>query len=171
MSLYAPACPMSFAARHFGRAFDAGILEKRHVHIDLLTDERERAGAFGPYGMSLLYLVSRALESAHKTPLLGLAAAWDPEGRSERYWKPDEPRFDLWNDRTYDDIDDWLYAFDGGPRPTMHDVSRAKIFDGAGWIDLGHDSFESDPEVVSRTIARIRRAKLRHPVEILAIEE
>ena len=39
----------------------------------------ERAGRHGgPYGKSLLYLVSRALEPVHKTPILGMEATWNP---------------------------------------------------------------------------------------------
>jgi hypothetical protein len=39
----------------------------------MLSDERERAEQLGPYGKSLLYLVSRAFEARRDEPLLGMA--------------------------------------------------------------------------------------------------
>lgn len=72
-TLFAPACTMEFAVRHYGRALDRKALPKGGIHIDNLSDENERRDSVGPYGKSLLYLVSRALETPRKRPLLGLA--------------------------------------------------------------------------------------------------
>ena len=51
---------------------------RRQVAIEILCDAREKDDSVGPYGKSLLYLVSRALENVHKTPILGLEAVFDP---------------------------------------------------------------------------------------------
>ncbi|MDW8370916.1 MAG: C1 family peptidase, partial [Geminicoccaceae bacterium] len=65
LHLLAPACTMGFAADTFGAALGRGrraILDPRRVAIWVLSDRNERADTVGPYGKSLLYLVSRALE-------------------------------------------------------------------------------------------------------------
>lgn len=71
-SLFAPACTVMFANQFYIPAMQNGTLPKRQTHIHLLSDENELADTVGPYGKSLLYLVSRAAEEVHKTPLLGL---------------------------------------------------------------------------------------------------
>ncbi|OAN70666.1 hypothetical protein A8B78_04215 [Jannaschia sp. EhC01] len=72
-TLLAPACTMAFATRHYGRALERAALPTGGLHLHALSDENERAETVGPYGNSLLYLVSRALESPRKQPLTGLA--------------------------------------------------------------------------------------------------
>lgn len=76
-TLLAPACTMAFAIRHFGRAFERKALPKGGLRLHVLSDENERDDRVGPYGKSLLYLVSRALETPRKQPLLGLAQCLD----------------------------------------------------------------------------------------------
>ncbi len=72
-TLFAPACTTRFALRHYGRAAERGVLPAASMHIDVLSNAIEREDNVGPYGKSLLYLVSRALETPRKAPLLGLA--------------------------------------------------------------------------------------------------
>lgn len=72
-TLLAPACTMAFANRHYGGAFRREALPKGGLRLHVLSDENERDDTVGPYGKSLLYLVSRALETPRKQPLLGLA--------------------------------------------------------------------------------------------------
>lgn len=75
--LYAPACTVAFANRHY--AAHPALMERLHVH--LLCDERERADQVARiYRKSLLYLVSNALESDARTPLLGMQRAWLEDG-------------------------------------------------------------------------------------------
>ena len=76
-TLLAPACTMGFALRHFARALDRKTLPKGGLKLYALSDENERDDSVGPYGKSLLYLVSRALETPRKQPLLGLARCLD----------------------------------------------------------------------------------------------
>lgn len=72
-TLLAPACTMHFALKHYGGALERGVLGKGALAVHALSDENERNDTVGPYGKSLLYLVSRALETPRKQPLLGLA--------------------------------------------------------------------------------------------------
>lgn len=76
-TLLAPACTMDFAINHYGRAFDRQVLGEGSLRIHVLSDENERDDRVGPYGKSLLYLVSRALDTPRKQPLLGLARCLD----------------------------------------------------------------------------------------------
>ncbi|MEZ5935803.1 MAG: C1 family peptidase, partial [Alphaproteobacteria bacterium] len=76
VSLFAPACSVDFAVTHYGRALNAGTIGKGKLHVDNLSDENERRDTVGPYGKSLLYLVSRAFEDPYKMPLLGFARSW-----------------------------------------------------------------------------------------------
>jgi Papain family cysteine protease len=81
VSLYAPACTVALAYEKFGAHSKSGYLAKGKLSIDYLSDGRERADAcleklgITVYSKSLLYLVSRAFEEKHKTPILGLAKA------------------------------------------------------------------------------------------------
>lgn len=72
-TLFAPACTTQFALRHYASAIKRGVLAESGIHIDALSDKIERNDTVGPYGKSLLYLVSRALETPRNLPLLGLA--------------------------------------------------------------------------------------------------
>ncbi len=85
LTLYAPACTLEFANRHYSKAQEKRILAREKISIHLMDDERELADNVGKiYGKSLLYLVSRALEDVHKMPLLGMAAAWNLEHAGEK---------------------------------------------------------------------------------------
>ncbi|MHB8763620.1 MAG: C1 family peptidase [Deferrisomatales bacterium] len=161
VSLYAPACSVPFALDHYAEAVEKRqILDRRALFVDLLSDERERADSVGPYGKSLLFLVSRALEDLHKMPLLGMEAAWNPqvERRGER---------DLWNRKTEASVDQWRAFAAGGAQVRVHGRDRAKVSDGQGLISLAHGSFDKDVEVVGQTLERIRGAALKVPVENL----
>jgi hypothetical protein len=85
LSLYAPACSVDFALKHYVPAALNKVIDPKKVVFDILSEENERADTVGPtdkigiYGKSLLYLVSRALEPTHKTPILGMEAVWNPK--------------------------------------------------------------------------------------------
>jgi alpha-beta hydrolase superfamily lysophospholipase len=154
LGLYAPACTMAFANDFVGRALQAKRLNRRKVYFELLSDRRERDDAVGPYGKSLLYLVSRALEDMHKTPLLGLAATWNPED-------PD----DIINSRRRSDVAAWRKLWANGPKPREHDDTR--VDDGQGPIPIAHGSFDNDVAVIGHSIELIRGSPLAFPVENL----
>ena len=67
--LYAPACTVSFACKHY--ASDENVMKR--LHLDVLSDKEERDDNVASiYRKSLLYLVSNALETDLRTPILGL---------------------------------------------------------------------------------------------------
>ena len=161
--LYAPACSVEFAATHYGNAFKTRSLLKGGLHVDLLTDKAETDDSVGPYGKSLLYLVSRALEEKHKTPLLGLKIAWDSNGKGpemelNRELQP--VNFKAWEDirKTYDvGKKEW-----SGP-----DV-LTRLIPTQERIGIAHGSFDNDIAIFSASLERILGGKLKVPVTDLS---
>jgi hypothetical protein len=155
-TLYAPACTVQFAVDHFEPAMaPGGVLRKQDFHVELLSNERELADTVGPYGRSLLYLVSRALEDQHKTPLLGMATAWDPSKRGEF---SDDPAIQR-------GLKAWQ-TFWGTVR-APREVTEAQVSNGVTRIASSHGGFDNDVAVITRTIERIAGRPLKHPVEQL----
>ena len=144
-TLYAPACSVSFALETWAKAVDRNALAKRDLHVHLLSDRRELDDTVGPYGKSLLYLVSRALESYHKTPLLGLERVFTD--------RPDTPK--TWHDATRSDVAAWQ-RFWRGRDGRLHVVDAAEVRNSTSTrIDAAHGSFDNDIDVVQATLKRI----------------
>jgi hypothetical protein len=157
VSLYAPACTVGFALNHYVPAVKQCVLRKGQLFFDILSDEREQADTVGPYGKSLLYLVSRALEDAHKMPLLGMEAAWNPNVEAPGQWSP----------RFTEDVKQWRDFMGGMATVTVHTKDRSKVFDGKEYIPLAHGSFDNDVKVVCATLERILGSGLVAKVECL----
>jgi len=156
-TLFAPACTVPFALKHYKPATDpqTGILKKENTAFEILSDERELADSVGPYGKSLLYLVSRALEEHHKMPLLGMANFW--AGALDR---------DLFgSDTLLSDVKKWQDHWAGARWP--NELTEQSVFDGQERIPAAHGSFDNDVKVITRTIGRILGGPLGVPVESL----
>lgn len=159
LTLFAPACTIGFANQHYGSAIQTNKLSVNNIHVDIMDDERERADTVGPYGKSLLYLVSRALESRHKTPLLGMQWAWNIDAAPQDQWSKD-PGINA-------ALKQWFnLAKEISVR--LHSKKREYVLTGAGRIKLAHGSFDNDIEVVGKMLERMRDAKLSAKVENLA---
>jgi hypothetical protein len=159
LTLFAPACTIAFANQHYGAAIQSGKLIPHNVHIDIMDDERERADSVGPYGKSLLYLVSRALESRHKMPLLGMVWAWKVDAAPEDQWSREadvKKALETWSTTAAE------------MTLRLHGKRREYVSTGAGRIKLAHGSFDNDVKVVADMLMRIRGAKLTAKVENLA---
>lgn len=159
LNLFAPACSIGFANQHYGLALQAGKVNPGSFHVDIMDDERERADTVGPYGKSLLYLVSRALESRHKMPLLGMEWAWKADTAPQGQWSDDPmitAALQQWTSNT------------AGIVPRLHDKRREYVSTGAERIKLAHGSFDNDIEVVGDMLKRIRGEQLIAKVENLA---
>jgi len=154
LSLYAPACTVGFAVQHYIRAVPK-VVVKNNIFVDLLSDERERADSVGPYGKSLLYLVSRALEDVHKMPLLGMQRAWSA--------KDDEG---MWHEGTSEDLIKWRKFAAGPVSLDVHSEEHVRVAEKER-IPLAHGSFDNDVTVLARTLGRIRGAALLKPVSSL----
>jgi hypothetical protein len=125
------------------------------VTLDILSGERELADSVGPYGKSLLYLVSRALEDRHKTPILGMDCVWSR--------KPgDKASTDaLGGAELAGEVDKWL-AFWGAARPTL--LSTPTVSNGPEAIPAAHGSFDNDRDTITRTLTRILGRAPKVPV-------
>ena len=155
-TLFAPACTLEFALQHYVSATDNGVLPKASITIENLNDERELADSVGPYGKSLLYLVSRALEVVHKKPLLGMEVAWRNFKGGMSFEHGVSTELTRWRKFANKDL-----------TVVWHDSKR--VADSTqSTIPIAHGSFDNDIEVIGRTIARItgvkNASKLKHPV-------
>jgi hypothetical protein len=158
ISLYAPACTVQFANRHYAPQVDA----MKRLHIDLLADPLERDDSVGIYRKSLLYFVSNALEVDLRTPILGLHKVFD---RDDAGWDG--------TSSTGETLKNWRDAAAAAGLSTStkrltvlrSDKIVAALPDRR--IQAAHGSFDNDVEVVGRTIARILGRPALVPVDDL----
>jgi hypothetical protein len=157
-TLYAPACSVRFALEYYG---GARALDRRNLHVHLLSDERERDDTVGPYRKSLLYLVSRALESSHKMPLLGMELVF-PGTRAK-----DVTKQDLWADEEEAMVKGWHEFW--GKGANLHVLEDAQVSTGRRGrkIKAAHGSFDNDEKVILDTLRRILGRKPQYAVECL----
>lgn len=169
--LFAPACTTAFAVQNYIAACEAKILKREQFHISVLSDERELADAVGPYQKSLLYLVSRAFEDAHKTPLLGLLKSFDPACNTEEHWVEEEFRREqlvpgsspsLANLKRWQSF--WWgqksqpkgFAQKGDTFDRLHVFDASQADNGKRKVSCGHGCFDNDIATIRASIARMR---------------
>jgi peptidoglycan hydrolase-like protein with peptidoglycan-binding domain len=157
LHLYAPACTVQFANRHFA---PLGNLMRR-TYLDILSDENERDDNVGKvYRKSLLYFISNALENDARTPLLGLAPVFDREYDSK--WDGSSTSSEALNK--------WRQtAEDAGLRMgrNIQLLSKRKVRTSISGteINASHGCFDNAIDIVERTLQRITGVQeLRMPV-------
>ena len=166
VTLYAPACTMEFAIRYFGKALSSGIIAPGQLHIDNLNDALERDDRVGPYGKSLLYLVSRALDDVRKAPLLGLERSWLWNDNGSLMNAEDASLSDLKKKHgIYFEETHVKFMRDWNKMVQAHNVSFAfqsepemvtKITNGVKLREKrDHGSFDNDIDTVSASLKRI----------------
>ncbi|SOC35464.1 papain like protease [Rhizobium subbaraonis] len=165
-TLFAPAATVDFAVDSYGPAFKAGVMPKASMLVHFLDDRIEKNDTVGPYGKSLLYLVCRAFEREHKTPLLGLQLAWkawwDKALKEDTFHKDFDPR------KKASPLVKWQALVD------KHGVAFASLaadqVDTAPGrkIDAAHGSFDNDVAVINDTLRRIIGKDPAHPVTDLS---
>lgn len=156
-TLFAPACTVEFALDKYLAAFNSGVLNPTSLHVDVLTDKRELDDNVGPYGKSLLYLVSRALEDVHKMPLLGMEKAWDKTAHSD----------EIWNKNMLGQLAAWREAVQLGIALKTHGKSTVKTSIANDVIKNAHGAFDNDIEVMTSMLERIKGGALTVEVENL----
>jgi pimeloyl-ACP methyl ester carboxylesterase len=157
--LYAPACTVAFANGHY--ATQPEVMKR--LHIDLLSDRVERADQVAQiYRKSLLYFVSNALEVDLRTPLLGMANAFDPAYGG---WDGTSATGDVlraWRDAAA------AAGLLGSARLQVLDADKVRASAAPERrIDAAHGSFDNDLDVVARTLERITGAPLAAPPDDL----
>lgn len=140
LTLFAPACTITlFRDVVLPRVGGGGPIDS--VALFNLSDRTERGDSVGPYGKSLLYLVSHAFEGRRGTPLLGLEHCIEGD---------DSVREALGKGHASDTT--VVYAGDvpAGVRP----VSASKT----------HGGFDDDAHTLNTVLRLVTgRKKLRHP--------
>jgi hypothetical protein len=159
LHLWAPACTVSFASATYAKAFASRTIAAKSTYISVLSDENELADESIPvlYSKSLLYLVSRALEAEHKTPLLGLHRILDKEAAKDDIFKND----------LLPSIRDWITASKGIQldRPVAaKEVPTRRRGRSVEMIPANHGSFDNNIDVVNLAIERILGAGPELPV-------
>lgn len=149
-TLYAPACDLSFALEHYKQPKSGPdphlVLDPKALYLHVLSDERELDDTVGPYTKSLLYLVSRALERMHKTPLLGMANAFDAARATDEYWHPG----------LLDSVHEWQAFFQTNVPPGNLKIYSEKQMDtGPCKIKATHGSFDNSIAVLEMTLRTI----------------
>ncbi|MBS2037288.1 C1 family peptidase [bacterium] len=160
VSLWAPACSVPFAQEHYGSAIAEGSLALNNLAVETLSWPLEKSDMAGPYHKSLLYLVSRALEELHKTPILGLQPIWvrNPDSSTaknlEEICRPD----------LLASVKAWQDLMGGrGPKVLEDEFSS----DGVQQMRTDHGSFDNNVEVLTRALKLIRGSELQFPVDSL----
>jgi hypothetical protein len=152
--LYAPACTVRFAVQHYVPAIENNVLPRKRLHIHTLSDAVEICDTVGPYRKSLLYLVSRALETCHKMPILGLEQVF--EAKANPKWHQDEiESVKLWQKF-------WSASGNGLDVVSSKQVSTGTL---GRRIRACHGSFDNDATTIEATLRRITGAKPAFPVE------
>jgi Papain family cysteine protease len=151
-TLFAPACTVSFALQYYQDAIQRKLFSLGRFVLHVMSDAREQADTVGPYGKSLLYLVSRALEDVHKMPLLGMEGAWR------------DVAADFWHPSYAQDVAQWR-SFAKKARLIVHD--EADVNDGVGQIPLAHGSFDNDLSVITSLLEDMRGEELAAAVDNL----
>lgn len=158
LHLYAPACTVAFANRHFSP--HQGLMKQ--LCIDLLSDAAERDDSTAQiYRKSLLYLVSNALEPDRRTPLLGLARAHDPSDTGWEGSSATQEALRAWREAARSaglSRSSGRYTESSGPFSAQAGLSER----------ASHGGFDNDRATVTRTLLRITgAASLRLPVDDL----
>ncbi len=157
VGLYAPACTVKFANRHYGKALKKGIIPPSRLHVHSLSHKNERRDTVGPYGQSLLYLVSRALEEPRKMPLVGFERCWSPT--TDDLIELKKELASDFSEKHIKDIPDWdqlVKTFDVGL--TVHaepEVVTKHSMAGDLQIKTTHGCFDNALDVVNSSLIRI----------------
>jgi hypothetical protein len=146
---------VKFALDHYKPVIEGGLLRKEEIGFEILSDERELADGVGPYGKSLLYLVSRALEDYHCMPLLGMALAWSEVIGDNPFGSADLLKQTvLWREF-------W------GTAPGPRELKDKAVSDGQEMIPSAHGCFDNAIDVITRTLTTILGRAPENPVENL----
>lgn len=160
IQLWAPACTVQFANQHYAPHDD--LMKKLYVQV--LSDRNERDdNVVSIYRKSLLYLVSNALETDLRTPILGMANVFDDQ-------------YTGWDgsSSTGETLGNWRQAAANaglvpGAQERLVFVETEKIATARPdkLIKAAHGTFDNDVNVVARALERITGGALKTAVDDL----
>ena len=121
----------------------------------ILSDNGERADTVGPYGKSLLYLVSNAFEESRGTPLLGM----------ERYVRKDKSEDSGWSDSDVASDIERLFKKKIAKQPSLVVSGVGKKTPNLSHSKT-HGGFDNDPNTMNSVLWRILGKDPKRPFEI-----
>lgn len=184
--LYAPACTTEFANSRYGNAISSEnrTLRLEDLYFHILSDGLEREDNAGPYGKSLLYLISRALEDTHKTPILGMEFNWDYPKMNDQYadvfagavskkkefqipaqvkaWSKIAGKLRNLQTNSFSHFN--VYR---NPQASETRITRGKLKK-TTMIETNHGSFDNNIETLTQTLSIIKGSSLTAPVTDLS---
>lgn len=168
LSLFAPACTVEFANTYYARNIGKAVAPEK-VSIDILSDANEQNDSVGPYGKSLLYLVSRSLENTHKTPILGLEATWRPELDRKDLLAATKTKAGAnltaaEAARPSKEVETWRRHWSGWKGASLKTLGEPQVWDGEKAIPANHGCFDNWQGCMTAAIERIRGSKLKEPL-------
>ncbi|MEP7142300.1 MAG: C1 family peptidase [Ferruginibacter sp.] len=124
--------------------------------IYVLSDKGERDDDVGPYGKSLLYLVSNAFERRRETPLLGMEMFINGENRDliKKYIDPEISKM------LQKDINGWPALVIAGKAPATEDIGPDICRSGS------HGGFDSDSFTLNSVLFRILGKKPKRKFDL-----
>jgi hypothetical protein len=167
-TLYAPACDLKFALDHFKTAIDNAQLARSEFRVHVLSDKLELDDTVGPYQKSLLYLVSRALDRWHKTPILGLISAFDGSRANDEYWHDDtiDDQVKAWQNFFWGRQVPKGFSRSGSPDPggNLFVLSGSQVNVGPRRIKSSHGCFDNSIDIVGDTLKNILGGALKRAI-------
>ena len=146
---------MRFALDHYVPAIENKVLPPQAAaRFTCCRTTDEICDTVGPYRKSLLYLVSRALESCHKMPILGLEQVFDSKSNPK------------WHDSEQSTLKRWQ-KFWSSTAATLDVVNDKQVSTGTlgRMIRAAHGSFDNDATTIQTTLRSITGEKPKFPVE------
>lgn len=160
--LYAPACTVAFANRHY--APQAEVMDK--LYLDILGDQSERDDNVAQiYQKSLLYFVSNALEADLRMPILGLENVYNPQYAE---WDGSSSSAEA--------LSNWRNAVKTSKLKERLSIHQEEKFVTRRGDEHGlarktekpsHGGFDNNVDIVGRSLERITGAPLVLPVDDL----
>tara|TARA_R110000868_G_scaffold159618_4_gene388595 strand:- start:9846 stop:12059 length:2214 start_codon:yes stop_codon:yes gene_type:complete len=160
--LWAPACTVAFANEKYGAAIADSVLDPTTMYVSSLSNDNEKyEGSLPVYSKSLLYLISRALEPEHNTPILGMEA----RQKSMRKIVDDLGIFDKASFAVMEAWDKIGKKVVDDPVVASEDVLTRSAPDKTMRIKADHGSFDNNIEIVGRAIQRmLGSTPVKYPV-------
>ena len=166
LRLFAPACTLSFALDYYKPAVENGTLDARRWILHVLSDRNELDDSVGPYRKSLLYLVSRSFEDLHKTPLMGMAKAFDAATAT------DAAADDQWSGASLPELRAWqaFWAAQEKAGAQRLELSRRDVPTGVGSIAASHGCFDNAVDLMGDALGYARDPKAPQRVSIRRLD-
>lgn len=155
--LYAPACTVQFANRHY--ALQPELMKRLHIHI--LSDRVERGDSVGPYRKSLLYFVSNSLEVDLRTPILGLHHAFNPNYAGWDGTSSTGQALSSWREAVK------LSGLEKEQRLHIIDTNQVLAATPSHYTSATHGCFDNNVLLLGQTLTTILGGALRQPVDDL----